>query len=286
MKCFVLPGLCRCRSQERPAPMLPRVRTHPPPPFSLAVPRLSQRRPNWSKLQSNIIQPFHIKVNTRSNCQFSRTWCQFVLNYHAHARHRTHVDPEWKDSPHWAKSTVWRKRKKKKKSNPSRVYLNMAKPPSSGLEGWKGLCPHLALGSLCITLYLPSSPSCSKLETDSARCHVPQFQCVCFVWSGIHRFLIHLHLNHQDVIQGCLCGSQRACSSSLLIWKKKNHTLWSVDLKPQICTAKKKTGTCCFLSFGFPSLKDGVANWQTQLNRRICTNRVGSSTHLLCILSS
>lgn len=69
--------------------------------------------------------------------------------------------------------------------------------------------------------------------------------------------------------------------------KKENHTLWSVDLKPQICTAKKKIGSCCFLSFGFPSFKGRVANLaNTQLNRRICTNRVGSSARLLFILSS
>lgn len=42
----------------------------------------------------NIIQPFHIKENIRSNCQFSQTLCHFVLDYFPHARTQSSCEPK------------------------------------------------------------------------------------------------------------------------------------------------------------------------------------------------
>lgn len=88
-------------------------------------------------------------------------------------------------------------------------------------------------------------PNQKHVSPDASPTH---FQYVCFVWNEIHMFLIHLHLNHQDVTQRCLCDLQ---ISSVFFFnlKKENHILQSVDLKPQICTMKKNVRLLFFFLF-------------------------------------
>ena len=73
-------------------------------------------------------------------------------------------------------------------------------------------------------------------------------------------FLVHLHLNHHDVTQQCLCDL-KIFQSFFFHLKKENHILQSVDSKPQICTMKKNA-RLQFSFFSLPSFKGGVANVQ------------------------
>lgn len=117
----------------------------------LAVSCLSWWRPNASELQSNIIHPFHIKVNTRSNCQFSQTLCQFVLNYHAHARTqsscRARVEGIFTLGQIY--STKKKEKEKKKVTQVERIWTRLSHP-ALGCRGEEGsahtwLCvPHVS----------------------------------------------------------------------------------------------------------------------------------------------
>lgn len=128
-------------------------------------------------------------------------------------------------------------------------------------------------------------PNQKRVSPDASPTH---FQYVRFVRNEIHMFLIHLHLNHQDVTQWCLCDLQIS-SAFFFNLKKENHILQSVDLKPQICTMKKNV--CLLFSFfSLPSFKGGIANLQTHdFQKHLCQPLLPESpclSHYYCGLLS
>lgn len=150
----------------------------------------------------------------------------------------------------------------KKKKSLGEVRLNMNETPALPWqqEEMNSTCSW-HLGCWCPEPHLPSGPDSTKPETHFASCFPHSFPMCVLVRNGIHMFLIHLHLNHQDVAQRCFCDLQ-SLSVFFNLKKRENHILQSVDLRPQICTMKKYV--CLLFSFfPLPNFKGGIANLQT-----------------------
>lgn len=119
----------------------------------------------------------------RSNCQFSQTLCQFVLDYNPHARTQSSYRPRVEEI--FKLGQIYSVKKKKKRGgegNLSRVYLKRNESPSSGLEGMRWALPTFGVG----VPHVPNYTS-QAVQTRNTLCQMPSLwapMCVfCVAWN-------------------------------------------------------------------------------------------------------